>query len=184
MPPAPLPTSTPAPGSPSRSPASAQASRRGNHGDERGPRVAPRIGASASPVAPGTREPAPSIDSASSIDTRGTGAATVQANARGVELGDRARRAAAVAHVLPEPFAAHAVRRDDADPGNRDRHASYNMWRRRTTPQRAASIDRLRNAYAKDAESAGRSSARTSSLAVPQALLQRKSSRCASVSYA
>jgi hypothetical protein len=37
MPPAPLPTSTPPPGSASRSPASAHASRGGHHGDERGP---------------------------------------------------------------------------------------------------------------------------------------------------
>jgi len=38
----------------------------------------------------------------------------------GVESGDGARAAAAAAHVIPEPFAADAERRDGADAGNDD----------------------------------------------------------------
>jgi hypothetical protein len=48
------------------------------------------------------------------------GAATWHHERRRVELGDRAGAAAAAAHVIPEAFAPHAERRDDADAADND----------------------------------------------------------------
>ena len=75
----------------------------------------------------------PSTAGTSSIVTPDTGAATRQRELRRVELGDRARAAAAAADVLPETLAADAERRDDADAGDDDARLShdtacYSIW--------------------------------------------------------
>ena len=87
---------------------------RGDDADQRRPRVALRIGARLA-----SQMSSPSSAGTSSIVTAGTGAATRQGN-RGVELGDRARAAAAAAHVVPEALATDTERRDDADAGDDD----------------------------------------------------------------
>ena len=89
---------------------------RGDDADERGARIALRIGAAAR-----------SSQMSSPLERRhvvdGDAAAPAPRPAgelRRVELGDRARAAAAAADVVPEPLAADAERRDDADAGDDD----------------------------------------------------------------
>ena len=116
IPPAPLPTRTPAPGSFGAQPRVLPRFARGNDGDERCLRVAAGIGASGS-SAPSTATRG-SNSTASSIVSAGTGAATMH--------GYREASKSVIArvplqprrNVLPEALAPDAERRHYADPGD------------------------------------------------------------------
>ena len=88
---------------------------RGNHADECGARVAFRIGAIfriPDVVAVERRH----VVDRHGRDRRGHTAGEL----RRIEVGNRPRAAAAMAHVFPEPFAAAAKRRHDADATDHD----------------------------------------------------------------
>ena len=117
MPPPPLPMTTPAFGLADAQPGVGPGLARGDDADQRGARVALGIGA----VAGVRRSSSPS--SARHVVDRHAGDRRRDAarEVRRVELGDGARAAAAAADALPEPLAADAERRDDADAGDHDR---------------------------------------------------------------
>jgi hypothetical protein len=109
----PLPTMTPAPGSPMRSPI-APGFTGGNHAVQRRARVALRVGAYSDPryLACKRRH----IVDRDAAGWRGD----LAAERRSIELGDRACAAATASHVVPEAFPPDAERRDDADSADND----------------------------------------------------------------
>ena len=135
--------------------------------DERGARVALRIGAIARiPVVV-------AVERRHVVDRHaGTGAATRQANPSASNSVDRAGAAAAAADVLPEPLAADAERRDDADAGDDDAwsradcHAASILQVIQTKPVDRRCIDRDSSG-----DGRGESHASMSDAAVSSALL-------------
>ena len=113
MPPPPLPMSTPARGSPARRPASRHASRAAMTPNSAAREYRLRIGAAVSVLVALERRGI--VDR----DRRHPGR-HLAGIGRDVELRDGLRAAAAAADVLPEPLAADAERRHDADAGDDD----------------------------------------------------------------
>ena len=113
MPPPPLPMRTPARGSPAPKAGIVPRLACGDDAEQRGPRIALRIGTAAVflVAVEGRRIP--------DGDRRHPGG-HLAGIGRDVELRDGLRAAAAAADVLPEPLAADAERRHDADAGDHD----------------------------------------------------------------
>ena len=118
MPPAPLPTRTPAPGSFNRRPGVGPCLGRGNHGDQRGAGVSPRIGTSGT-LTPFVGRAAVYGCRVVDRDRREQGPRRCRERGR-VEIDDRARAAAAAPHVAPETVSPDTEGRDDADSGDRN----------------------------------------------------------------